>query len=678
MKMLLSASLCFSLLLSASLCFGQKLDCGPVEVSSIAPIKYFSSNECVVTLAPDNKYEPPQITATSVGGNQYIAEIDLNDGIYKFQSLEKTVYDLTYIDQCGNTQEIGKFNFFFESSDLLQVSNNFYQFLSDYVVGESKNGTDFLVYLLESNELDYHEKLSFIQRYYYGGKAVFEEEDLSSIYRVSPLREECKCETVSVNYRSDPGSLSANSGTVFAGPTQIETDLNKLEYQLRTAGPAKAWRAYSDGNREQRNRTFGGAVGSNGQGIEIQDVTTTDGLGLFGQNARIRFLLFCNEGVPSPDCTCSKFMRYRTFYESQISVRAETGSGGGTKQSTAQGEDIAISYLITRDGTAEGNMVIQGGFINQQAAACEVEPNDEFWTALVDVAVDVAFLGASSLLNGDTTSNIFDLLTTDLIDDLAENIAAVINEPTTIQTGCGQNLAVGDVRTIEEYIEIYITPNTPTEIGIASRGRLLSTGIGSWQSEAVLSSDYSIAVIQPASDAVSSGDVNCCTQRTRGHYMAKAITPTSITLPPNIDPISTQEDLQIEMAGYMTEWDGFGNQFDFPLTSSGLLTTEFMWGEVVTQSSFPLCSVIGGGEPAPEPGTGDSDGLKSGNPNTYSYAILSINGQHLYDLFIDKNLSPDQLIITIDRSLKERHLPAGIYICRSSNNPDFKARKFLN
>lgn len=670
--------------------------------SAISPIKLQDRDLCYVQFAQTAWAKEHHFSAISISG-------DVSTGIYLPEEdvvlfdnlLPQTAYSV--ILHAEEEYVIGEFNTDFATGNMLSVSETMFSLTANLGFRPSLGREEVFLTVRSANNLSKFEKASFIQRYFLKGKAVTSIDYLlsNSLLEDNPNTKKslsCDCENVVTSFRTAPGLTNVNSGILQEGNWQVEDDVNKLEYHLRSSGIAKAWRAYSDGGRETRNRLFGGVVGTMGQAIT--DVGNLGGLpNTFSQQSYIRLNLFCNGGGTLRPCDCEKEVKAKLFYESHLYLRTEVGGGSGTKSAEASAQDIAVAYLLERDGTSSGSFTLIGGFNNAAQLTCNQEPNPAFLQN-IEGAIS-GLLPIAALFFGDTPSgsDIIEEITPELISSLIGLITTPAQLPPT--GDCNVYNQTGAHPTIDAEPTFTLTPNQPVEVGIAAQSRLLSTGMRSWQSEAILKSDYFLAIVQPGGEA-SSTKGDCCTPRTTASYMAKAL-PTLLLMPdvPYITPLNSQATLQAWVADYIINTSN-GNYYDFPTNSTGNVTTPFEWGFAVARRQRPYlsCQLIEVNPTGPiYPGgtivdggnfTGEETSNTKGSQRKYSASSSSdknivypstsfhldfytVDGKKLsteaFDHFDkDNDYSEMELFSKAQQFLQKSSLPKGLYFVRVLNH----------
>jgi hypothetical protein len=559
--------------------------CQEVVMDAFSPILLNDYAECYVTISDHNtKFRPAQLVATDDQGIKYVASYNKEEQYYFFPSLpQQQSFTVSYSNGCGKNASLGGFNTSYEAGRVISVSRNLYELIADISTNRKAVVNSFYEITKNTSIPDF-EKASFIQRYFLKGRSVAKMSDLfdESVTSNKSL-ENCNCEQVIHQFWLNPGQLDYTSGNVLAEDPRIEDDDNKLEFQLRTAGAAKAWRVYSDGWREDRNTPYGGAVGSNGE-----TVTNVDNLDAlpddFSLESRISMNLFCNGGATPRDCGCDKLAFGRVFYESQIGVRSQIGSGGGEKNAFAGGEDIALAYLLRRDGTANGSFEFLDAMVNTARDSCGRIPNEEFWSSAASAAVGIATLVASFLVE-DTSSTLFNQTRLQLIGQIGDNLGTVFSTSASENAGeCSTQLQVQVApNRIDVQPEFTLQPNVPTELGIATRARLVSMGMRSWQSEVTLSSGFSLATVHPAGLASSGQDEECCVDRTEVSYISRAF-DTGVPFVNQVAPVSPLLDLRVDAATFIR--GRVRTDFDFMRDRLGRYFTRYEFGTAIASVRY--------------------------------------------------------------------------------------------
>ncbi|MGB3798456.1 MAG: hypothetical protein WA952_01505 [Lewinella sp.] len=456
-------------------------------------------------------------------------------------------------------------------------------------------------------------------------------------------------------------------GIVTSAPVNVEEDLDKFEFNLYTAGPAKTWWAYSDGYRERRNRMYGGVVG-NAEDRGLMDDNINELTQDFSQRARLRFNLFCNGGNPSEDCGCRKRVDTYLMYESEISTRAQLLRGGGTKQAQAAGEDVVMAYTIERNGEPGGIFNIQAFNRLQTESSCGARPNQAFYSDFASL-VSGTLRFVAPVIGGGTS--VLEALEDEVLEELLQQGVDLSFTPSVINSGnCGTGLvSTQPRRLIEEDIDVYLEPNTPLELGIASRTRLLSTGMRSWQSEVVHRSGYIIAAVEKAGkDSVEDRDPACCTDRTTASYISKAIVGEHGNSGEPIFPINSIGDLRRETAGFIIEQTN--HTFDFqdvclapalgPVCFERGTATPFEFGKSTATARYDMLSCLiivdpgdNGGIPFPRRsrvtiGEEDDPDLKV---KAYDLAVYSTMGQLVGQVSVPTKLYSRNLLSTLDHQM---------------------------
>ena len=273
------------------------LDCGEFYAQAIHPL-YVADAYSIYIEADDQvgNFVPTLIYASDSLGETFEAVRADEGGIaFVVDGLEaNATYSLSYIDQCGGTHVFSSLETSFEKGKQIGVSDAFFDLLSD--IGFSGKTEPASVYdqIMQSNKISYHAKASFLQQYFLKGEMIDRIEDVDNKDLVlssrvtSNIASTCDCETVSTAWQSLPGSnsLKTTSGSIPEGPLNVQTNLDKLEYRLATAGASKSWWVYSDGYNEKVGITYGGAVG-NASSSGVTDDNTSRLPTDFAQTSRL-------------------------------------------------------------------------------------------------------------------------------------------------------------------------------------------------------------------------------------------------------------------------------------------------------------------------------------------------------------------------------------------------------
>ncbi len=648
---------------------------------AFSPVTLEKYAECYITVNDAaSTYFSDQLVVTDQFETKYVAVFYEKGQHFHISNLPLgRDFSVSYFNDCGKKTLLGHFKSSYESGRLLPVSASLYELIAQLSINSGSQPNTYREILSSSDVPDF-EKASFFQRYFLKGKAVNVMADLfdESLVLEKTARG-CNCEQVLHQFFLNPGELDYIRGNVLDEGPILEEDANKLEFQLHTAGAAKAWRAYSDGGRESRNTPFGGAVGANG--ATVTDVSSLSDLpNDFTLESRISMNLFCNAGATPENCGCNKIARSRIFYESQIGVRSQIGSGSGEKNAFAAGEDIALAYQLKRDGTATGEFTFLGGFVNTARDSCGQMPNSEFWSSAISATFGIATLVATIIV-GDSSSTAFGPTQVMLVDEIGDDIADIFTTSSTINSGeCSSQLQVQLAPSrLDLQPDITLQPNIPTEIGIATRARLISMGMRSWQSEVTLASGFSIATVHPAGLASSRDDEECCLDRTEVSYISRSF-DASIPLANLIPPVSSQLNLQVDAASFIRS--RANDNFDFLGDRLGRYYTQYEFGTALASRRFddekcqlkPSVDTIIG--PAIIGGkafdlTTNNESFNEAHLNKTEYRYFTING---------KLIGTSQANATITdfgmkRYLENSGLAAGIYLVHSIKNGISNVRK---
>jgi hypothetical protein len=649
--------------------------CHSIRAKAISPVLLNNSGECYITLTDLNGITPNrQLRVLDEAGKSYPFRFYGKDKTYyhvKNLPLNKS-YAVEYTNDCDQQVELGSFTTGFKSGNNIYVSQALYEVIADISINKDKHQNSYES-ILRNADVDDFEKAYFFQRYFLKGAPVKNHLDLLDPFSMSDKTEKrmCNCERVIHTFTINPGILNNKLGAIL-GEQEQEDDANKLEYNLHTAGAAKSWRAYSDGGRETRNRTYGGAVGNGGAAAtNLRDLERLPND--FSNVARINMNLFCNGGATPRDCGCTKLVQGRVMYESQLSVRSQTGGGGGTKNAFAAGEDIAIAYELKRDGTPGGEYTFLGGLMNTARDSCGRQPNPQFWSSVTGAALGFATFIASLSTGSDTSTAAFIAARLQLISQISEDVEGIVANPSTLNSGeCSvQFQRVNPVRLDLEY-RTDLEPNIPTAMGIATRTRLVSTGMRSWQSEVLLSTGFSLATAHPAGLAFSNDDPGCCIARSEAIFMSYAHTPNLIELfPPPSSPVSPLLDLRVDAAEFL--FRRLGSWLNFPQDERGRYYTPFVFGSALASRRFDegACELLPGVPDFPSPGEPDMPELtgKPGSSNNkfstdsyerLTYQLYTMDGRSLGTI---QATTADFQLRAI-QNLRQRGLPAAVYLIR--------------
>jgi hypothetical protein len=643
------------------------IECGDFNPRFIAPIHI--DDHYTVYVQPDSTegFLPNRLIFLDADGQEVAtASYDPAETVYISEDLPvNQVYAVGFNDLCGNTRRFAEVTTSYAKGQYIEVSHELFEIIADISISGNSDIYNAFNTLAESSTANYYETAHYIQRYFLKGESVANIESLfrsEVVFRKESFMKssDCNCEVVSTRWQALPGMNESSDSGIIPSSTNYMYGRDEFEYGMITSGPAKSWFAYSDGHRERRNRTYGGAIGQaadRGVNLDNVDDLTPD----FNQRVHIRLNLFCNGGNPSASCGCRKRVDTYLAYESELTARAQTGSGGGTKEATAAGEDIAIAYTIERNGEPGGifNLIAAG----RQAieSSCGRRPNPEFYSDLASLVAGITRFVAP-LVSGSQT--VWDALEGEVLEELLQAGVDLSFTPSSIFTGnCGSNLTSTEPRRlIQEDIRLYIAPNTPKEIGIATRTRLLSSGMRSWQSEATHRSGYTIATVEKAGlESTRNSDPACCTDRTTTSYISKAV--SGIDKDDEFVPtINSTWDLRREAAGWIIQESN--HTFDFRNTCAAFsptgaclstgTATPFEYGKSNAHRRYDLNNCLiavpvrPGNGGIPFPGVGERKFSKTENSRPqYDIVVFSTDGRRIgtsnsqTDQFIRANLSPD-------------------------------------
>lgn len=650
--------------------------CLSIRAKATSPILLDNTGECFITLEELNGYTPAgQLHILDEYGESYPFRFyEKKDSYYHVKNLPlNRSFSVDYTNECGQQIQITTFVTEFKSGEPISVSQALFDLIADISVNKDKYQNSYEA-ILNDDEIADFEKAYFFQRYFMKGAPVKTHLDLLNPITLSDKNDKmmCNCERVIHTFSINPGVLNNFSGTIVS-EQQEELDDNKLEYQLHTAGPSKSWRAYSDGWRDTRNRNYGGAVGNDGVAItSLNDLARLPND--FSNEARTNMNLFCNAGATPRDCGCGKIAYTRLMYESQLSVRSQTGSGGGVKNAFAAGEDVAIAYELKRDGTPLGQYTFLDGFVNTARDSCGRQPNPAFWSSVAGATLGFATLVASFTSgNSDTSSSAFTTARLQLIAQITEDVEGIFSNPSTLNSGeCSTQMRRANPLRLNPEYEIMLEPNIPVEIGIATRTRLVSTGMRSWQSEVLLSSGFSIATAHPAGLASSDDDPECCVDRSVATYMSYAHEVSYVeAFPAPVPPISSRLDLQVDAAQFI--WQRLGSRLSFPRDFRGRYYTPFQFGTALASRRFDefACRLLpsvpewpGPGEPDTDPLTGKPEFVNSrfsaNSDEMLTYQLYTIAGRSIGAIQATTTDYQRQAI----HNLRSRGLPSAVYLIR--------------
>ena len=353
--------------------------------------------------------------------------------------------------------------------------------------------------------------------------------------------------------------------------------------------------------------------------------------------------MFCNGGNPSSTCKCQKLVRTYAMYESEVLARAQLLGGLWTKEATAAAEDFAIAYTLTKTGVAKGKFTLLGAGVTRAQNTCSRSPNPEFWSLMATYVADFTKFLVAAAEGGTALEALFK---EDVLSQLLQKRVDLALTPSRISSGtCGQDLELAK-RLIEEEVNVWLDPNMPTEIGIATRSRLYSTGKRAWQSTAVLKSGYILATVEnTGAGSTSTNDLACCTNYTSANYMAKAVEGKNGD-GKTLRAINDTYSLREEAASIIILKANSRFNFDVTLTLPPLLgggtiintITPFEAGRSIARDRYtstckiPTQSIVSGEPDSGEdtgrqdsPSTSDDNASKSFNNN--ELIIYSVNGR---------------------------------------------------
>jgi hypothetical protein len=416
-----------------------------------------------------------------------------------------TEYEIRGLNNCGDEVAYMTISTYRPDAALIKVSNRVFMATARFTDAE----TDIHSFMIQQEDLNYYEKLAFLQEYLYNNQEIpddIREGDFPPSDFRGGADDNCNCKII----HYEDGSTGKTG-----------TDLTTIPNPIPKTYWSNSCCSYFDGGFDKKGaakvhflNTRGKHISSREHILSNKKVNLMDSdnnvdnkdTPMFGE-LTYHYLCTNKTGAPNPDCKCEKEINLTARYDTRLKMAVQTLNWCtfcGSRGAHVEVEDHALLTYGTKDGTIHA-LDAGGTFVK---GACGKEVNKEFWINTISIVGHAAQLFAGLKFDSQTkkdTAGVVATGITNLVDDI-KNI--IKTPPTTFWGGC-ETKELDNVL-VDKKATLKLTPNNPIWVRLSSFSMIRAGGYSAWKSAGSIASNFDMAGMIYGG-VPNNQDKTCCT-----------------------------------------------------------------------------------------------------------------------------------------------------------------------